>query len=81
MVLVVNLSLITPPIGLNVFITKSIMPDVPLSAMFKSIAPFFAADIVRLPVVVFIPSLTVSLPNYLRWTFRFTICVAPPPIG
>ncbi|MFT7570893.1 MAG: C4-dicarboxylate transporter DctM subunit [Paracoccaceae bacterium] len=66
MVMVVEISLITPPIGLNVFVIKSIMPDVPLSAMFKGIAPFFAADIVRLLMVVFIPSLVVWLPNYLR---------------
>jgi C4-dicarboxylate transporter DctM subunit len=66
MVMVVEISLITPPIGLNVFVIKSIMPDVPLSAMFKGIAPFFAADIVRLLMVVFIPSLALWLPNYLR---------------
>jgi TRAP-type C4-dicarboxylate transport system permease large subunit len=66
MVMVVEISLITPPIGLNVFVIKSIMPDVPLSAMFKGIAPFFAADIVRLLMVVFIPALAVWLPNYLR---------------
>jgi tripartite ATP-independent transporter DctM subunit len=66
MVMVVEISLITPPIGLNVFVIKSIMPDVPLSAMFKGISPFFAADIVRLLMVVFIPALAVWLPNYLR---------------
>ena len=66
MVMVVEISLITPPIGLNVFVIKSIMPSVPLSAMFKGIAPFFAADIVRLLMVVFIPGLAVWLPNYLR---------------
>lgn len=63
MVMVVEISLITPPIGLNVFVIKSIMPDVPLSAMFKGIAPFFAADIVRLMAVVFIPGLALWLPS------------------
>ncbi|MDA0238717.1 MAG: TRAP transporter large permease [Proteobacteria bacterium] len=62
MVMVVEISLITPPIGLNVFVIKSMMPDVPLSAMFKGIAPFFAADIVRLLMVVFIPALALWLP-------------------
>lgn len=66
MVMVVEISLITPPVGLNVFVIKSIMPSVPLSAMFRGIAPFFAADIVRLLMVVFIPGLAVWLPNYLR---------------
>lgn len=62
MVMVVEISLITPPIGLNVFVIKSMMPDVPLASMFKGIAPFFAADIVRLMLVVFIPGLALWLP-------------------
>tara|TARA_B100000315_G_C14580893_1_gene590413 strand:+ start:2110 stop:3402 length:1293 start_codon:yes stop_codon:yes gene_type:complete len=66
MVMVVEISLITPPIGLNVFVIKSMMPHVPLSAMFKGIAPFFAADIVRLMLVVFIPGLAIWLPSLLR---------------
>jgi len=63
MVMVVEISLITPPIGLNVFVIKSIMPEVPLSTMFKGIAPFFVADITRLMLVVFIPGLVLWLPN------------------
>lgn len=66
MVMVVEISLITPPIGLNVFVIKSMMPDVPLSAVFKGIAPFFAADIVRLLLVVFIPAIALWLPGVFR---------------
>ncbi len=65
MVMVVEISLITPPIGLNVFVIKTIMPDVPLSSMFKGIAPFFAADIIRLMLVVFIADLALWLPRYV----------------
>ncbi len=65
MVMVVEISLITPPIGLNVFVIKSMMPDVPLGAIFKGIVPFFAADIVRLLLVVFIPGLALWLPRAL----------------
>ena len=65
MVMVVEISLITPPIGLNVFVIKSMMPDVPLGAIFKGIMPFFAADIVRLLLVVFLPGLALWLPRAL----------------
>ena len=65
MVMVVEISLITPPIGLNVFILKSMLPDVPLSAIFRGIAPFFAADIVRLLLVVFVPGIALYLPLLL----------------
>jgi len=65
MVMVVEISLITPPIGLNVFVIKSMLPDVPLGAIFKGIVPFFAADIVRLLLVVFLPGLALRLPRVL----------------
>jgi len=62
MVMVVEISLITPPIGLNVFVIKSMLPDVPLKTIFKGITPFFIADLVRLALVVLIPSLALWLP-------------------
>ncbi|CAN0539337.1 unnamed protein product, partial [Laminaria digitata] len=65
MVMVVEISLITPPIGLNVFVIKSMMPDVPLGKIFKGIVPFFGADIVRLLLVVFLPGLALWLPRAL----------------
>jgi tripartite ATP-independent transporter DctM subunit len=66
MVMVVEISLITPPIGLNVFVIKSMLPDVPLPAIFRGIAPFFAADIVRLALVVLFPPLALYLPSLIR---------------
>ena len=69
MVMVVEISLITPPIGLNVFVIKSMLPEVPLKTIFRGIAPFFIADIIRLALVVFIPSLALWLPAFVygRW--------------
>ena len=65
MVMVVEISLITPPIGLNVFILKSMLPDVPLPTIFKGILPFFTADIIRLLLVVFFPGIALFLPTIL----------------
>jgi C4-dicarboxylate transporter DctM subunit len=65
MVMVVEISLITPPIGLNVFVIKSIMPDVPLVSIFKGIIPFFVADILRLALVVLFPAIALWLPSLL----------------
>jgi len=64
-VMVVEISLITPPIGLNVFILKSMLPDVPLSTIFRGIIPFFIADIVRLLLVVFFRAIALFLPRLL----------------
>ncbi len=65
LVMVVEMSLITPPIGLNVFILKSMLPEVPLSSIFKGIGPFFAADIVRVAIVIFFPAVALWLPNLM----------------
>ena len=65
MVMVVESSLITPSIGLNVFVLKSMLPDVALSTIFKGIIPFFVADIFRLLLVVFFPGIALFLPSVL----------------
>ncbi len=65
LVMVVEISLITPPIGLNVFVMKSMLPDVPLYAIFKGIVPFFCADITRVLLVVFFPPIVMFLPELM----------------
>ena len=64
-VMVVEISLITPPIGLNVFVLKSMLPDVPLSSIYRGIMPFFAADIVRLLLVIIFPPIVLFLPQLM----------------
>ena len=64
-IMVTEISLITPPIGMNVFVLKTIMPEMSLWGIFAGIGPFFAADIVRLLLVVFIPGLALYLPNLM----------------
>ncbi len=64
-VVVVEISLISPPIGLNVFVLRSVLREVKLSTVFKGVVPFIAADIVRLLLVVFISWLSLLLPNLI----------------
>ena len=64
-VMVVEISLITPPVGLNVFVLKTMLPDVPLATIFKGIGPFFVADLVRLAIVVFFPAVVLWLPSVM----------------
>ena len=66
LVIVVEMSLITPPIGLNVFVLKSALPEVPLGTLYRGIMPFFCADIVRLLIVLFVPAVALYLPELLR---------------
>ena len=62
-VVVTEISLITPPVGLNVFVLKGVIKDVPTSTIFRGVTPFWAVDILRLVLIVSIPSITLFLPN------------------
>ena len=62
-VILVEISLITPPVGLNIFVLHSAFPDIKLSTIFRGVVPFVAADVVRLALVVFIPGIATFLPR------------------
>jgi len=63
--IVVELGLITPPVGLNVFIINSLAPDVPMRETFRGVMPFFAAEIIRVTLLVAFPAITLFLPRLL----------------
>jgi len=60
---VVEVGLITPPIGLNVFVIKGVAEDVPLYDIFRGVLPFLAADIVCIALLVIFPQISLFLPN------------------
>lgn len=62
-VVVTEISLITPPVGLNVFVLKGVVGDVSTATIFKGVTPFWVVDIIRLALLVLIPSLVLFLPN------------------
>lgn len=63
---VVELGLITPPVGLNVFIINSLARDIPMRETFRGVAPFFASEIVRVTLLVAFPAITLFLPYWLK---------------
>lgn len=63
--IVVELGLITPPVGMNVFVISAMASDVPMRETFLGVAPFFAAEIVRVVVLLMFPALALWLPAYL----------------
>ncbi|MCK2043114.1 TRAP transporter large permease [Chromohalobacter sp. TMW 2.2308] len=60
-VLTVELGLITPPVGMNVFVIKAMAPHVGLGEIFKGVAPFIAADFIRLALLIAFPVLSLFL--------------------
>lgn len=57
-VLTVELGLITPPVGMNVFVIKAMAPHVALGEIFRGVSPFIASDFVRLALLILFPALT-----------------------
>ena len=64
-VVVTEISLITPPVGLNVFVLKAVLPDVKVSTIFKGVTPFWIADIVRLTLILLFPAISLFLAHMI----------------
>ena len=60
-----EIGLITPPIGMNVFVVSSMLPEVPAQKIFAALAPFLAADVVRVSLLIAIPSIVLILPGMM----------------
>ena len=62
-VVAAEISLITPPLGLNIFMIKNVMPDIPLRTVIYGVTPFVITDIIRLAVLVLVPWIVMVIPN------------------
>ncbi len=65
MVVVVEVGLITPPVGLNIFVIRAQLPDVALGTVFRGIGPFLIADAVLIGLLLLFPGLALWLPGVL----------------
>lgn len=61
----IEIGLMTPPVGLNVFAVKSLVPDVPLGTIFRGVAWFMIADLGLIAIMAIFPSITLFLPRLL----------------
>jgi C4-dicarboxylate transporter DctM subunit len=57
---------ITPPVGINVFVIKGVVPDIPIGTIFKGIVPFFTADICHVALLIAVPQISLFLPSLLK---------------
>ncbi len=62
-VVATELSYITPPIGMNVFVMRLVAPDIPLERVFAGVLPFVAVDLARLLLLIALPGLVLFIPN------------------
>lgn len=62
-VVCVEMGMITPPFGLNLFVIKAVAPDVPLGTVYRGVMPFVGADLVKLAILIAFPILILWLPQ------------------
>lgn len=66
-VLLGEMGVITPPVGVNVFVIKGIAPDVPLEKIFKGIFPFLVALIIVTIIIMIFPQIATFLPSFITY--------------
>jgi tripartite ATP-independent transporter DctM subunit len=65
-VVVVEISMITPPVGLNVFVLRAMLPKVPVMQIFKGVTPFIISDFLRVALILAFPALALWLPAFVK---------------
>lgn len=63
-VMVVEMGLITPPVGMNLFVLKTVQPDIKLTDLWKGATPFVIADLIRVLIIIAIPAIVIWLPHH-----------------
>ena len=63
MVILLEMGLISPPVGINVFVVKGLVPDVPMGQIFFGILPFWVAMIVCVALLIAFPDIALIVPN------------------
>jgi TRAP-type C4-dicarboxylate transport system permease large subunit len=59
--IVVEVGLITPPVGLNLFVINRLAGDVPIGATFRGVVPFVVSDLLRVLLLTLFPGITLAL--------------------
>lgn len=66
-VLLAEMGVITPPVGVNVYVIKNIAPEIPLGEIFRGTYPFLAAIVVTTALLIAFPKLALILPGLVRY--------------
>jgi C4-dicarboxylate transporter DctM subunit len=64
-VCVIEISLITPPVGMNIFVLSSVVPGIPTLAIWRGVMPYVAADMLRMATLIAFPAISLWLPRWL----------------
>ena len=65
-VVIIELGMLIPPLGMNVFVVKGVAPQIPLPDIYRGVMPYVVSNLIRLAVLLSFPALTLWLPTILK---------------
>jgi len=65
-VTIVEIGLISPPVGMNLFVLSTLLPQVQTTTVFRGVMPFIGADVVRLAILILFPAISLYLPSLMK---------------
>ncbi len=65
-VVVVQIGMISPPVGMNIFVVKNMLPSIAISTLFRGTTPFTVALVVLLALLIAFPGMATWLPSYMK---------------
>lgn len=66
LVKLIEVGVVTPPVGLNCYVVNGIRPDIPLESVFRGVTPFLVGEVVIIGIIVMFPELILFLPNMMN---------------
>lgn len=66
LVKLIEVGVVTPPVGINCYIVNGIRPDIPLHKVFKGVSPFLIGEVFIIGIIILFPDLILFLPNMMR---------------
>ena len=60
-----ELALITPPVGMNIFVIKGVVPELHINTIYKGVLPFLIAEFVLFLILLYVPQIATFLPNIM----------------
>ena len=63
---IIELGMLIPPVGMNVFVVKGVAPQIPLPDIYRGVMPYVVSNLIRLAVLLSFPALTLWLPTILK---------------
>ncbi|MEI6724355.1 MAG: TRAP transporter large permease subunit, partial [Betaproteobacteria bacterium] len=64
--MMVEIGMLTPPVGMNLFVLSTLIPEVPTRTVFRGVMPFVVVDVIRLAILVAFPIISLYLPSLMK---------------